>query len=178
MRSLKSKIGVTVRNTDNFDNELTLIASLVVLDTMQIHKYQTEKLTPEKQRILTNDVKDRLMQSLFRYDEIQKLKEDAYKQGYDGGANRTFIFQVCQDYAHCYADDLMPNKTDHYLYIGEITDCIEKPHILYECDGMACKDCFHKECHETTDITHAKNFKYYNGKWVERRDYSPRNLYC
>lgn len=39
MRSLKSKIGVTVRNTDNFDNELTLIASLVVLDTMQIHKY-------------------------------------------------------------------------------------------------------------------------------------------
>ncbi len=78
----------------------------------------------------------------------------------------------------CYADDLMPNKTDHYLYIGEITDCTEKPHILYECDGMACKDCFHKECHETTDITHAKNFKYYNGKWVERRDYSPRNLYC
>lgn len=48
----------------------------------------------------------------------------------DGGANRTFIFQVCQDYAHCYADDLMPNKTDHYLYIGEITDCTEKPHIL------------------------------------------------
>lgn len=96
----------------------------------------------------------------------------------DGGANRTFIFQVSQDYAYCYADDLMPNKTDHYLYIGEITDCTEKPHILYECDGMACKDCFHKECHETTDITHAKNFKYYNGKWVERRDYSPRNLYC
>lgn len=85
MRSLKSKIGVTVRNTDNFDNELTLIASLVVLDTMQIHKYQTEKLTPEKQRILTNDVKDRLMQSLFRYDEIQKLKEDAYNQGYNAG---------------------------------------------------------------------------------------------
>lgn len=90
----------------------------------------------------------------------------------------SFMFQVSQDYAYCYADDLMPNKTDHYLYIGEITDCTEKPHILYECDGMACKDCFHKECHETTDITHAKNFKYYNGKWVERRDYSPRNLYC
>lgn len=85
MRSLKSKIGVTVRNTDDFDNELTLIASLVLLDTMQIHKYQTEKLTTEKQRNLTNDVKDRLMQSLFRYDEIQKLREDAYKQGYDAG---------------------------------------------------------------------------------------------
>lgn len=85
MRSLKSKIGVTVRNTDNSDNELTLIASLVVLDTMQIHKYQTEKLTPEKQRNLTDGVKDRLIQSLFRYDEIQRLKEDAYKQGYDAG---------------------------------------------------------------------------------------------
>lgn len=85
MRSLKNKIGVTVRNTDNFDNELTMIASLVLLDTMQIHKYQTEKLTTEKQRNLTNDVKDRLIQSLFRYDEIQKLREDAYKQGYDAG---------------------------------------------------------------------------------------------
>lgn len=91
MRSLKSKIGVTVRNTDNSDNELTLIASLVVLDTMQIYKYQTEKLTPEKQRRLTNDVKDRLMQSLFRYDEIQKLKEDAYKQGYDAGFHDAMI---------------------------------------------------------------------------------------
>ena len=91
MRSLKSKIGVTVRNTDNSDNELTLIASLVVLDTMQIYKYQTEKLTPEKQRSLTNDVKNRLMQSLFRYDEIQKLKEDAYKQGYDAGFHDAMI---------------------------------------------------------------------------------------
>lgn len=91
MRSLKSKIGVTVRNTDNSDNELTLIASLVVLDTMQIYKYQTEKLTPEKQRSLTNDVKNRLIQSLFRYDEIQKLKEDAYKQGYDAGFHDAMI---------------------------------------------------------------------------------------
>ena len=91
MRSLKSKIGVTVRYTDNSDNELTLIASLVVLDTMQIYKYQTEELTPEKQRSLTNDVKDRLMQSLFRYDEIQKLKEDAYKQGYDAGFHDAMV---------------------------------------------------------------------------------------
>ena len=91
MHSLKNKIGVTVRNTDDLDNELTLIASLVVLDTMQIHKYQTDKLTPEKQRILTNDVKDRLMQSLFRYDEIQKLKEDAYKQGYDAGFHDAMV---------------------------------------------------------------------------------------
>lgn len=91
MHSLKNKIGVTVRNNDNSDNELTLIASLVVLDTMQIHKYQTEKLTAEKQRNLTNDVKNRLMQSLFRYDEIQKLKEDAYKQGYDAGFHDAMI---------------------------------------------------------------------------------------
>lgn len=91
MRSLKSKIGVTVRNTDNHDNELTLIASLVVLDTMQIHKYQTEKLTPEKQRILINDVKDRLIQSLLRYDEIQKLREDAYKNGYDTGFHDAMV---------------------------------------------------------------------------------------
>lgn len=91
MRSLKNKIGVTIRNTDNSDNELTLIASLVVLDTMQIYKYQTEELTPEKQRNLTNDVKNRLMQSFFRYDEIQKLKEDAYKQGYDAGFHDAMV---------------------------------------------------------------------------------------
>lgn len=91
MRSLKSKIGVTVRNTDNFDNELTLIASLVVLDTMQIHKYQTEKVTPEKQRNLTDDVKDRLIQSLLRYDEIQKLREDAYSQGYNAGFHDAMV---------------------------------------------------------------------------------------
>lgn len=91
MHSLKSKIGVTVRNTDHFDNELTLIASLVVLDTMQIHKYQTEKLTTEKQRVLTDDVKNRLIQSLLRYDEIQKLREDAYKQGYDAGFHDAMV---------------------------------------------------------------------------------------
>lgn len=91
MHSLKNKIGVTVRNNDNGDNELTLIASLVVLDTMQIYKYQTEELTSEKQRSLTNNVKDRLMQSLFRYDEIQKLKEDAYKQGYDAGFHDAMV---------------------------------------------------------------------------------------
>ena len=96
----------------------------------------------------------------------------------DGGINRTFIFQVYQDYVYQLCDDWMLNKTDHYLYIGEITDSTEKPHILYECDGMACKKPCNKECRHTTDITHAKNFKYENGSWVECRDYSPRNLYC
>lgn len=85
MHSLKNKIGVTVRNNDNSDNEVTLIASLLVLDTMQIPKYETEKPSTEKQGVLTSKVKDRLIQSLLRYDEIQRLREDAYKQGYDAG---------------------------------------------------------------------------------------------
>ena len=50
MHSLKNKIGVTVRNNDNGDNEVTLIVSLLVLDTMQIPKYETEKLSTEKAR--------------------------------------------------------------------------------------------------------------------------------
>lgn len=96
----------------------------------------------------------------------------------DGGVDRTFVFQVCQTYANCYSDDWLPSKTDRYLYIGETTKRPEKSHILYECDGMACKKPCSKECHHTTDITHAKNFKYENGIWIERRDYSPKNLYC
>lgn len=91
MRSLKSKIGVTVRNNDNGDNEVTLIASLLVLDTMQIPKYETEKPSTEKQGALTSKVKDRLIQSLLSYDEIQKLREDAYKQGYDAGFHDAMI---------------------------------------------------------------------------------------
>lgn len=31
------------------------------------------------------------MQSLFRYDEIQKLREDAYKQGYDAGFHDAMV---------------------------------------------------------------------------------------
>ena len=91
MHSLKNKIGITVRNNDNGDNEVTLIASLLVLDTMQIPKYETEKLSTEKQGVLTSKVKDRLIQSLLRYDEIQKLKEDAYKQGYDAGFHDAMV---------------------------------------------------------------------------------------
>jgi hypothetical protein len=85
MHSLKNKIGVTIRNNDYFDEEQTLIASLLVLDTMEVHKYETKDATAEKQRTLTNKVKDILIQSLLRYDEIQKLQEDAYSQGYNAG---------------------------------------------------------------------------------------------
>lgn len=78
-----------------------------------------------------------------------------------------------------YADEWLPRKTDHYLYKAEITDYPETGHVLYECDGLACgTPCECKDCRHTTDITHAKNFEYKNGSWVERRDYSPRNLYC
>lgn len=91
MRSLKNKIGVTVRNNDNADNEITLIASLLVLDTMQIPKYETEEPSTEKQGVLTSKVKDRLIQSLLRYDEIQKLREDAYNQGYNTGFHDAMV---------------------------------------------------------------------------------------
>lgn len=78
-----------------------------------------------------------------------------------------------------FIDEWLPRKTDHYLYKAEITDYPETGHVLYECDGLACgTPCECKDCRHTTDITHAKNFEYKNGSWVERRDYSPRNLYC
>lgn len=85
MNTLKNKIGVTVRSDDFDDNVKILIASLVVLDTMQVGKSQIEVMTNEKERALCNKVKDRLIQSLLSYDEIQKLREDAYNQGYNAG---------------------------------------------------------------------------------------------
>lgn len=91
MHSLKNKIGVTVRNNDNGDNEVTLIASLLVLDTMQIPKYQAEKPSTEKQRMLMGKVKDRLIQSLLRYDEIQRLRDDSYNQGYNAGFHDAMV---------------------------------------------------------------------------------------
>lgn len=96
----------------------------------------------------------------------------------DRGINRTFAFLVYQEYATCYADDWLPSKIDHYSYIGEIAKHPEKPTILYECDGRACKEPCNKECHHTLNISHAKNFEYKNGIWIERRDYSPKKLYC
>lgn len=91
MNSLKNKIGVTLRNNDYSDNEQTLIASLLVLDIMDVHKYETKNVTAEKQRTLTNKIKDRLIQSLYSYDEIQKLREDAYNQGYTDGRHDAMV---------------------------------------------------------------------------------------
>lgn len=91
MNTLKNKIGVTVRSDDFDDNVKILIASLVVLDTMQVGKSQIEVMTNEKERALCNKVKDRLIQSLLSYDEIQKLREDAYNQGYNAGFHAATI---------------------------------------------------------------------------------------
>lgn len=96
----------------------------------------------------------------------------------DRGVNRTFVFLGYQEYVTCYADDPLLSKIDHYSYIGEIAKYQEKPTVLYECDGMACKEPCNKECHHTPDISHAKNFKCENDLWIEHRDYSPKNLYC
>ncbi len=85
MNTLKNKIGVTVRNDDFDDNTKNLIASLVVLDTMQVKKHQIETMSNEKEKALCDKVKDRLIQSLLSYNEMQKLREDAYNQGYNAG---------------------------------------------------------------------------------------------
>ena len=86
----------------------------------------------------------------------------------DKGVDRIFLFQIRTGYNGCYADDLFLTRTDHYLYEGELTEYPEKSQILYECDRLACgtyRDC--KDCHHTSDITHAKNFECKDGLWVE-----------
>lgn len=84
---------------------------------------------------------------------------------------RTFIFQVDPSETNFYADDIVPKITLNYLYIGEITEGQKKDKVLYECDRRACPDKCNLECHYTTDVTHAKNFEYENGCWVERHSY-------
>lgn len=39
--------------------------------------------------------------------------------------------------------------------------------VLYECDRRACHDKCSLSCYHTSDITHAKNFEYNDGIWVE-----------
>lgn len=46
----------------------------------------------------------------------------------------------------------------------------EKSNVLYECDGLACSKPCSEECYHTSDITHAKNFNYEDGLWIESRD--------
>lgn len=50
--------------------------------------------------------------------------------------------------------------------IKEKYDLADRPNIAYICDGTACGGkC--DECHHTTDIEHAKNFKRVDGKYIE-----------
>lgn len=84
---------------------------------------------------------------------------------------RTFIFQVDPIFSKVYPNEVHPEITFNYTYIGEITEGPKKDKVLYECDGRACHDKCNLECHHTTDITHAKNFECESGIWVERHSY-------
>lgn len=47
--------------------------------------------------------------------------------------------------------------------VKRCSDCDYKnlrPYILYLCDQKACQNCSYPMCRHTTDIEHAKNFKY------------------
>ena len=84
---------------------------------------------------------------------------------------RTFVFQVDPGHSKVYADDMFPEITFNYTYIGEITEDQRENKVLYECDRR-CSTCHDKLlCYYTTDTTHAKYFEYENGTWVERHSY-------
>ena len=70
-----------------------------------------------------------------------------------------------------YADDMFPEITFNYTYIGEITKSPKENKVLYECDRRACSGTCYKDCHYTPDITHAKNFECVDGLWLERHSY-------
>lgn len=83
---------------------------------------------------------------------------------------RTFIFQVDPSFSKIDTDNMFPEITFNYTYIGEITEDPKNDKVLYECDRR-CSACHNKLlCYYTTDITHAKNFEYENGSWVERHN--------
>lgn len=84
---------------------------------------------------------------------------------------RTFIFQVDPSFSKVFADDVHPEITFDYTYIGEILEGPKKDKVLYECDRRACHEKCSLPCRHTTDITHAKNFECDNGIWIERISY-------
>ena len=83
---------------------------------------------------------------------------------------RTFIFQVDPVFSKVFADDVYPEITFNYKYIGEITEGPKKDKVLYECDRRACGDKCSLSCYHTSDITHAKYFECENGIWLERHN--------
>lgn len=89
---------------------------------------------------------------------------------------RTFIFQVDPGFSKIYADDMFPEITFNYTYIGEITKSPKENKVLYECDRRACSGTCYKDCHYTPDITHAKNFECVDGLWFEHHSYPEEDL--
>lgn len=81
---------------------------------------------------------------------------------------RTFIFRVDPGNSKVYADDMFPEITFDYTYIGEITKGQKENNVLYECDRRACPGTCYEDCHYTPDVTHAKNFECLDGLWFER----------
>lgn len=90
---------------------------------------------------------------------------------YENGEKRTFIFQVDPGHSKVYADDMFPEITFDYKYIGEITNDPTKSKVLYECDRLACPGTCYEDCHYTSDVTHAKNFECVDGLWLENHSY-------
>lgn len=86
---------------------------------------------------------------------------------YENETKRTFIFRVDPVFSKIYADDMFPEITFNYTYIGEITEDPTKNKVLYECDRLACSKC-NPNCYRTSNVSHAKHFEYENGTWVER----------
>lgn len=86
---------------------------------------------------------------------------------YENETKRTFIFRVDPGNSKVYADDMFPEITFDYTYIGEITEDPTKNKVLYECDRLACSKC-DPNCYRTNNVSHAKHFEYENGTWVER----------
>lgn len=139
---------VSIRDIDTKYNLLTLD---IDADLVPITNYFTVVNLPS-----TPDLEF----TFKRIDKNKQLVGDCLTCTYQLTNVRTTIFdEVCSD------------KDDKHKPVWEMTDSTEKPHILYECDRHACYDKCSMNCYHTTDITHAKNFEYENGTWVERHSY-------
>lgn len=81
------------------------------------------------------------------------------------------IWSIIRNKDYHYAEIVM-SKTDYEIFRRHINEADPNPYkseITYICDEKACpKGCLNSDCHHTTDITHAKNFKKIDvNKWME-----------
>lgn len=100
----------------------------------------------------------------FQYNPLAKISI------YENETKRTFIFRVDPGNSKVYADDMFPEITFIYTYIGEITKSPKENKVLYECDRRACSKC-NPNCYHTINVSHAKHFEYQNGTFVECHSY-------